>query len=76
MSITRRLERLEATRPPRDGICYCAGLAAKVIRIYDGTDADSDADADGREAEPCENCGGSRGLIQIVVVDPRGRLAA
>lgn len=76
MSLARRLEKLEAGQPPRDGSCYCGGLAGKVIRIYDGADSEADADRDGREAEPCEDCGGARELLQIVVIDPHLRAAA
>lgn len=77
MSIGRRIEKLEATLPnPAGGLCFCYGLAGKCIRIYDGPDSDADADRDTQEPPACEECGGSRELLKIVVIDPRAAEAA
>lgn len=78
MSIAGRVERLERAtgRTAADGICYCGGLAGKVIRIYDGPDSDADADCDTQEPPACEECGGSRELLKIVVIDLRAAEAA
>lgn len=68
--LSNRVARLEAAMPSAsaDGVCYCGGLAGKVIRIYDSPDSEGDANRDTEAPPPCEACGGSRDILKIVVL--------
>jgi hypothetical protein len=73
MSIKGRVKSLEdksGVRRGADGECACL-IPQFEVRIYDYPNSHAKADADTREPETCEACGGQKSLFKVVYADER-----